>query len=194
MHFADAPGSSRRPSSPPTLPLEVRYYLLLDLNDTLCDRVRAPCASKIEQNVVVFLEGVEDFLRYCWQHFEVYFWSCCQKKKMVKIMSKVEAETGRFVPSDRLLSHEECTVSKYRDPKNSQKPFFFKDLSIFYRRVPLANNNNTLLIDDSPLNSLLNDQYNAVFLPTFRDNDGQADDFLVCRLLPYLDRLRLSRL
>ena len=66
MHFADAPGSSRRPSSPPTLPPEVRYYLLLDLNGTLCDRVRAPCASKIEQNVIVFREGVEDFLRYCW--------------------------------------------------------------------------------------------------------------------------------
>ena len=113
---------------------------------------------------------------------------------MVKIMSKVEAETGRFVPSDRLLSQEDCTVSKYRDPKNSQKPFFFKDLSIFYRRVPLANDSNTLLIDDSPLKSLLNDQYNVVFPPTFRDSDGQADDFLVCRLLPYLDRLRMSRL
>ena len=38
---------------------------------------------------------------------------------MVKIMSKVEAETGRFVLSDRLLSQEEYTVSKYRDLKNS---------------------------------------------------------------------------
>ena len=75
----------------------------MDLSDTLCDRVRAPCASKIEQNVIVFRKGVEDFLKYCSQHFEVYFWSCCHKK-MVKIMSKVEAETGRFVPSDRLLS------------------------------------------------------------------------------------------
>ena len=58
--------------------------------------------------------------------------------------------------------------------------------------MPLANDTNTLLIDDSPLKSLLNDQYNAVFPPTFRDNDGQADDFLVYRLLPYLDRLLLS--
>ena len=112
---------------------------------------------------------------------------------MVKIMSKVEAETGRFVPSNRLLSQEECTVSKYRDPKNPQKPFFFKDLTVFYCRVPLANDTNTLLIDDSSLKSLLNDQYNVVFPPTFRDSDGQADDFLVCRLLRYLDRLRLSR-
>ena len=58
--------------------------------------------------------------------------------------------------------------------------------------MPLANDTNTLLNDDSPLKSLLNDQYNVVFPPTFRDSDGQADDFLVCRLLPYLDRLRLS--
>ena len=157
MHFGDAPGSSRRPSSPPTLPPEVRYYLLLDLNDTLCDSVRVPCASKNEQNVVVFREGVENFLKYCWQHFEVYFWSCCQKK-MVKIMSRVEAKTRHFVPSNRLFSQEECIVSKYRDSKNSQKPFFFKDLFIFYHRVPLANDSNTLLIDDSPLKSLLNDQ------------------------------------
>ena len=172
----------------------MRYYLLLDLNGILCDRVRAPCASKSEQNVVVFREGVEDFLKYYWQYFEVYFWSCCQKKKMVKIMSKVEAETGRFVPSNRLLPQEECTVSKYWDPKNSQKPFFFKDLSIFYCRVPLANDSNTLFIDDSPLKSLFNDQYNPVFPPTFQNSDGQADDFLVCRLLPYLDRLRMSHL
>ena len=78
---------------------------------------------------------------------------------MVKIMSKVEAETGRFVPSDRLLSQEECTISKYRDPQNPQKPFFFKDLTVFYRRVPLANDTNTLLIDDSLLKSLLKYQY-----------------------------------
>ena len=73
MRFVDAPWSSRRPLSPRTLAPEVRYYLLLDLNGTLCDRVRAPCASKIEQNVIVFCEGVEDFLKYCSQHFEVYF-------------------------------------------------------------------------------------------------------------------------
>ena len=60
--------------------------------------------------------------------------------------------------------------------------------------MPLANDSNILLIDDSPLKSLLNDQYNAVFPPTFRDSDSQANDFLVCRLLPYLDRLRMSRL
>ena len=113
---------------------------------------------------------------------------------MVKTMSKVEAERGRFVPSNRLLFQEECIVSKYRDLKNSQKPFLFKDLSIFYRRVPLDNGSNTMLIDGSPLKFLLNDQYNAIFPPTFRDSDGQADDFLVCCLLPYLDRLRMSRL
>ena len=78
-------------------------------------------------------------------------------------------------------------------PKTHRNHTFFKDLTVFYRRVPLANNTNTLLIDESPLKSLLNDQYNVVFPPIFRDNDGQADDFLVCRLLPYLDRLRLSR-
>ena len=97
---------------------------------------------------------------------------------MVKIMSKVEAETGHFVPSDRLLSQEECTVSKYRDPKNPQKPFFFKDLIVFYRRVPLANDTNTLLIDDSPLKSLLNDQYNVVFPPTFREVMAKRTTFL----------------
>ena len=74
---------------------------------------------------------------------------------------------GRFIPSNRLLSQEECTVSKYRDPKNPRKPYFFKDLTVFYRRVPLANVTNTLLIDDSPLKSVLNDQYNVVFPPTF---------------------------
>ena len=71
-------------------------------------------------------------------------------------MSKLEAETSRFVPFGRLLSQEECNVSKYRDPKNPRKPYFFKDLTIFYHRVPLANDNNILLIDDSPLKCLLN--------------------------------------
>ena len=170
MHFADASRSSRRPPSPRTLALEVRYYLLLDLNGTLCDRVRPLWASKIKQNVTVFREGIKDFLKYYSQQLWVYFWSCCQKKKMVKIISK--AKTGCFVPSNRLLSQEECIVSKYRDPKNPQKPYFFKDLTIFYCRVSLANDSNTLLIDDSPLKSLLNDQYNDVFPPTFQDSDG----------------------
>ena len=178
MHFANALGSSRRPSSPPTLPPEVRYNLLLDLNGTLCDRVRAPYASKSEQNVVMFREGVEDFLKYCWQLFEVYFWSCFQKKKMVKIMNKVEAEMGRFVPSDRLLFQEECIVSKYRNPKNSQKPFFFKDLSIFYRRVPLANDSNTLLIDDSPLKSLSMTSTMLFFLRPFETVMAKRTTFL----------------
>ena len=115
-------------------------------------------------------------------------------KKMVKIMSKLEDETSCFVPFDRLISQEECTISKYRDPKSPRKPYFFKDLTIFYHRVPLANDNNTLLIDNSPLKCLLNDQYNVVFPPTFGDSDGQADDFILCRLLPYLDRLWKSRL
>ena len=150
MHIADAPRSSRRPPSPRTLALEVRHYLLLDLNGTFCNRVRALCASKFEQNVIVFCKGVEDFLKYCLQHFEFYFWSSCQKKKMVKMMSKLEAETGYIAPSNRLLSQEECTVSKYRDSKNPRKPYFFKNLINFYRRVPLANHSNTLLIDDCP--------------------------------------------
>ena len=73
MHIVDASGSSRRPPSPRILAPEVRYYLL-DLNGILCDRVRAPCASKIEKNVIImFCEKVEDFLKYCSQHFEVYF-------------------------------------------------------------------------------------------------------------------------
>ena len=72
-------------------------------------------------------------------------------------MSKVEAETGCLVPSNMLLSQEECIVSKYRDSKSPQKPYFIKVLTIFYCRVPLANNYNTLLIDDSHLMSLLND-------------------------------------
>ena len=46
---------------------------------------------------------------------------------MVKIMSKVEVEMGHFVPSDRLLFHEECNVSKYQDPKTIffQGPYNF---------------------------------------------------------------------
>ena len=128
MYIADARGSSRRPPSPRTLAPKMRYYLLLDLNGTLCDIVRAPCASKIKQIVIVFREGVEDFQKYCSQHFEVYFWSSCQKKKMLKIMSKLEAETGHVILSNRLLSQDKYTVSKYRDSKNHKDFIFLRTL------------------------------------------------------------------
>ena len=44
---------------------------------------------------------------------------------------------------------------------------------------------NCLLIDDSPLKSICNENGNAVFLRTWNPNEG-ADDFLLGELLPWL--------
>ena len=72
LHLADASGPSRRPLSPHALSPEVRYYLLLDLNGTICEVVSITSTSRIERKIVVYGDGVDDFLNYCWEHFEVF--------------------------------------------------------------------------------------------------------------------------
>jgi hypothetical protein len=76
---------------------------------------------------------------------------------------------------------------------NSEKSIFLKTLNtrLFLDNGCKYTNENTILIDDSPEKSILNDTWNAIFLKSWKHilRNASADDYLTWELGPWLEKL-----
>jgi len=88
----------------------------------------------------------------------------------------------------RVLGQESCQKNDHFLPTNPEKPVY---LYVFFSRFPNTHARNTLLIDDAPYKSLLNDSCNAIFLESFEGSHNHGN-YLSSIVLPYLVSLHSS--
>jgi hypothetical protein len=133
---------------------------------------------------------LRSFLNFCFAQFEVVFWSACGKKKLARYKNGLQDITRVIMRSDRIFGQEMCVVSKYRDPSNPDKPIFLKPLAMLFKNCPEANESNTLLIDDSPDKSCMNDPRNSIHPFTYRSGEPESSPPGLVALRDWLLKLR----
>ncbi|KAK6928086.1 FCP1 homology domain [Dillenia turbinata] len=151
-----------------------RKLLVLDVNGLLADVI---WRSRVERKPDIWIAGraifkrpfCDDFLRFCFENFDVGVWSSRSKKYLYKLTDYLLADM-----SPKLLfcwDASRCTDSGSRTLENRQKPLVFKELKKIWEKaepnlpweVGDYDESNTLLLDDSPYKALLNPAHTAVF-------------------------------
>ncbi|KAL0431778.1 UNVERIFIED_CONTAM: hypothetical protein Sradi_0803800 [Sesamum radiatum] len=152
-----------------------RKLLVLDLNGILADVVRPPprnCTSdiKISKHSAVFRRPFsDDFLRFCFQNFDVGIWSSRYKIVIRRIVNFLLGDLKRKLLFCWDMSH--CTRTRFKTLENRHKPMVFKELRKIWEsdnpNLPWKkgdyNESNTLLLDDSPYKALLNPSHTGIF-------------------------------
>ena len=145
----------------------VKPLIILDLNGILCFRIRRQLkfadhevntiypyrpqvGPDIAQTPIIPRPDVASFMEYLDQHFCLAIWTSARAKTAYSLLKILIPEPVR----ERLLfvwSQTQCEAS-LQDPDSSipSEMVFRKNLSIVWRKFPLWNSCNTLLIDDSP--------------------------------------------
>ncbi|KAL5739234.1 hypothetical protein ACOSQ2_028414 [Xanthoceras sorbifolium] len=178
-----------------------KKLLILDLNGLLVDIVSRPpkdhkADAKIAKCAVFRRPFCLDFLRFCFERFEVAVWSSRIKKNVEKVVDYLMGDLKHKLLFCWDLSH--CTATSFRTLENKHKVMVFKELRRIWEnddpnfswKKGDFNESNTLLVDDSPYKGLLNPPHTAIYpySYTFQDTSdhllGPGGDLRV-----YLDGL-----
>uniref|UniRef100_A0A7N0UDD9 Mitochondrial import inner membrane translocase subunit TIM50 n=2 Tax=Kalanchoe fedtschenkoi TaxID=63787 RepID=A0A7N0UDD9_KALFE len=120
---------------------------------------------------------VEDFLKFCFERFEVGLWSSAREwyvdNALDCLMSGLKPKLA-FI-----WGHKKCTDTGFTTLENSKKPVYLKKLKNLWDNqtgdLPWPKGRHsaadTLMIDDEPYKSLLNPPYTAVFLRSYHADD-----------------------
>ncbi|XP_059645549.1 uncharacterized protein LOC132287079 isoform X2 [Cornus florida] len=151
-----------------------RKLLILDLNGLLADIVFPPpkvCKSDINilGRAVFKRPFCYDFLKFCFEKFDVGIWSSRTKKVIDRVVDYLLGDLKHKLLFCWDLSHS--TVTQFKTLENRHKPLVFKELRKVWEKydsnLPWKkgdyNESNTLLLDDSPYKALLNPMHTAIF-------------------------------
>ncbi|KAL1338233.1 hypothetical protein HN51_032916 [Arachis hypogaea] len=155
-----------------------KKLLVLDINGLLVDLVYPP---PNDQNPDTIIRGVAvfkrpfylDFLKFCFERFEVSIWSSRSRRNVEPIVEYLMGEM-----KNKLLfcwDYSHCTGTSFKTFEDSHKELQFKDMKkVWDKQFPnlpwdkgYYNESNTLLLDDSPYKALLNPPYTTLFPHTF---------------------------
>ncbi|KAF7803091.1 ubiquitin-like domain-containing CTD phosphatase 1 [Senna tora] len=161
--------------------------LVLDVNgllvDLVCPRPKDHKADTVITGRAVFKRPFYlEFLKFCFENFEVAVWTSRMKKNVDKVLTFLIGDMKH-----KLLfcwDHSHCTMTEFKTLENKHKPLVFKDLrKIWEKHDPnlpwekgYFNESNTLLLDDSPYKALLNPLHTSIFPFTydFRNKDDNS--------------------
>ncbi|XP_044467887.1 ubiquitin-like domain-containing CTD phosphatase 1 [Mangifera indica] len=159
-----------------------KKLLVLDLNGLLADIVSPPPKNwkadiNISKRAVFKRPFCIDFLRFCFERFEVGVWSSRSKKNVERVVDFLIGDMKH-----KLLfcwDQSRCTATQLSTLENKHKALVFKELrKIWERKDPnlpwkrgYYNETNTLLLDDSPYKALLNPPYTAIFPCSYKFQD-----------------------
>ncbi|XP_047336156.1 uncharacterized protein LOC124939759 [Impatiens glandulifera] len=137
------------------------------------------CPDGIAGNFLVFKRPFcDDFLRFCFERFEVALWSSARRDN---VMSVLHAMAGDY--EDKFLfiwCQEECTDTGFKNIDNRGKPLYLKELKkIWEKEWPNGDQfspSNTLFIDEEPCKALRNPPHTGIFPPPFKA-DNVNDTF-----------------
>ncbi|KAJ9184414.1 hypothetical protein P3X46_004144 [Hevea brasiliensis] len=168
------------------LSLGPKKKLLVIAPGVLCHRVRVFSKEKPKNCTPDATYGTiqvykrphcEDFLKFCFERFEVGIWSTTIEKNL---NNTLECVMGRL--KSKLLfvwGQEHCTDTGFKSLENSNKPMFLKELEKLWEKINNSRRkqyslSNTLVIDDKPYKALLNPPNTAIFLHEYKA--GEAND------------------
>ncbi|KAB2613768.1 hypothetical protein D8674_036084 [Pyrus ussuriensis x Pyrus communis] len=151
-----------------------KKLLILDINGLLADIVSPPpkgLASdiRIQRRAIFKRPFYLDFLKFCFERFEVGVWSSRSKRIVEKVIDYLMGDMKHKLLFCWDLSH--CTPTGFRTLENKHKTLVFKELRrIWEKQDPSLpwekgayNESNTVLLDDSPYKALLNPAHTSVF-------------------------------
>lgn len=151
-----------------------KKLLILDINGLLADIVSPPpkgLASdiRIQRRAIFKRPFYLDFLKFCFERFEVGVWSSRSKRIVEKVIDYLMGDMKHKLLFCWDLSH--CTATGFRTLENKHKTLVFKELRrVWEKQDPSLpwekgeyNESNTVLLDDSPYKALLNPAHTSVF-------------------------------
>ncbi|KAF3565479.1 hypothetical protein DY000_02011081 [Brassica cretica] len=164
-----------------------KKLLVLDLNGLLADIVSPLADCKADINIgrrAIFKRPFcEEFLKFCFDKFEVGIWSSRKKNNVDRITEFLLGDMKRRLLFCWDMSY--CATTTLGSLENRHKYVVFKDLNQLWGkhdpRLPWQkgdyNETNTVLLDDSPYKALLNPPYTAIF-PQSYSHQNKSDTSL----------------
>ncbi|XP_013697829.2 uncharacterized protein BNAC09G02140D [Brassica napus] len=164
-----------------------KKLLVLDLNGLLADIVSPLADCKADINIgrrAIFKRPFcEEFLKFCFDKFEVGIWSSRKKNNVDRITEFLLGDMKRRLLFCWDMSY--CATTTLGSLENRHKYVVFKDLNQLWEkhdpRLPWQkgdyNESNTVLLDDSPYKALLNPPYTAIF-PQSYSHQNKSDTSL----------------
>ncbi|KAK1310182.1 hypothetical protein QJS10_CPA08g00538 [Acorus calamus] len=172
---------------------ESKKLLVLDLNGLLVHTffqdvtVNIPRSRRpdgvVGRKLVFKRPFCDEFVRFCFQRFDVGIWSSARKSNVEGVITCVfQALRSRIL---FIWDQNDCTDTRLKTLENRNKPLFVKELKKIwdskFSGLPWSkgrfSSSNVLLIDDSPYKALLNPPNTAIF-PTPYTLDQVRDDSL----------------
>ncbi|ESQ30726.1 hypothetical protein EUTSA_v10012375mg [Eutrema salsugineum] len=156
-----------------------KKLLVLDLNGLLANIIDFKEASDQGlkgttlkcRKIMIRRPFCKDFLRFCFEKFEVGIWSSRKKANVEDICTHLlEDFKGKLL---FCWDMDKCTKTEASCLDNKNKKVVFKDLSLIWKKGDYSKSN-TVLLDDSPYKALLNPPHTAIFPSTY--NHGNEND------------------
>ncbi|XP_022850480.1 uncharacterized protein LOC111372385 isoform X1 [Olea europaea var. sylvestris] len=181
-----------------------KKLLVLDVNGLLLD-ISSVVPYDYDPDAIISKKAVfkrpycDDFLKFCFERFNVGVWSSRNKRNVESVLDFLLGNDKCKLLFCWDQSH--CTYTDFNTIENREKPLLLKKLKkLWEKRVPDLpwergeyNESNTLLLDDSPYKAICNPPYTAIFPYTYRFRDrrdkslGPGGDLRV-----YLEGLALA--
>ncbi|CAL5325920.1 unnamed protein product [Camellia sinensis] len=170
--------------SPERLPVAClrRKLLILDLNGLLADIVCPPpkeckADTNISRRAIFKRPFCNDFLKFCFERFDVAIWSSRTKKIIDGVVDYLLGDMKCKLLFCWDISH--CTGTGFRTLENKHKEVVFKELRKLWEKQDINlpwetgyyNESNTLLLDDSPYKALLNPMHTGIFPYSYNFKD-----------------------
>jgi hypothetical protein len=139
--------------------------------------------------------SLADFVRRVSEFADIMIWSSMMHSTTKQV---VDYLFHNNVPPVAVYGQESCDTIKVEEGKElkypkSDKSIFLKTLSaqLFLGDASRYKKSNTILIDDSPEKSILNDSGNVVFLKSWKHivRNSSSDDYLIREVGSWLKRL-----
>jgi len=151
-----------------------KKLLILDLNGILADintdrDIARVADGRVRGKNVFKRPYIDDFLRFCFQNFELGIWSSRMKVNVDAVVDILMRDLRRHLVFCWDMS--KCTTTQAATLENNRKPLVLKELKKLWNKedpdLPWEQGefspSNTLLVDDSPYKALRNPPYTAIF-------------------------------
>ncbi|CAN8265874.1 unnamed protein product [Cochlearia groenlandica] len=168
-------------------PSPKKKLIVLDLNGLLADIVSLPVEYKADINIgrrAIFKRPFcEDFLKFCFDKFDVGIWSSRKQNNVERITDFLLGDMKNKLLFCWDMSY--CATTTVGSLENRHKFVVFKDLNKLWEKhepklpwkLGAYNETNTVLLDDSPYKALLNPPYTAIF-PHSYNHQNKTDTSL----------------
>ena len=176
-----------------------KKLLVLDVNGLLVARYKR--SDKVKPPLNVVEHGVvakthiykrpfcDAFLQFCFENFHVGIWSSMMESNVHKVLDYIYRSSSWKHQFAFVMHQKDCTNTGFKNPEKRQQPLFLKNLKKVWARFRPGefNEENTLLIDDTPYKALHNPPHTAIFPEAYMYDE--ADTFLMGPLREFLVQL-----